>query len=224
MSGNKNIWGKTIIDDLFMIFLALVSVCLLIFEVVSVQTIEQQKVLDYADLTIASIFLCEFIYNFTKAKDKRSFFKGHWWELLASIPVTSEATQALRGLRLLRLIRLIRLLRVIRVAARIKILIDASDKMAKHSYVINIVFAIMFVIMSGSLGFHYFEYGVNPNIHNYFDSVWWAIVTVTTIGYGDIYPITVMGRILAIILMFTGIGILSLLTGAIASYFIKSKN
>ncbi len=55
------------------------------------------------------------------------------------------------------------------------------------------------------------------------DGIWWAVVTVTTVGYGDLYPTTVQGRLIGMVLMFTGIGFLSLLTAAIASRFVKQE-
>ena len=55
------------------------------------------------------------------------------------------------------------------------------------------------------------------------DSIWWAVVTVTTVGYGDFYPTTVQGRLVGIVLMFVGIGFLSLLTASIASRFVKQE-
>jgi voltage-gated potassium channel len=55
------------------------------------------------------------------------------------------------------------------------------------------------------------------------DSTWWAVVTVTTVGYGDVYPTTVQGRLVGIVLMFVGIGFLSLLTASIASRFVREE-
>jgi len=79
------------------------------------------------------------------------------------------------------------------------------------------------IALSGALGFHYCEADANPNVHSFWDSFWWAMVTITTIGYGDIYPVTIAGRVIAIFLMFTGIGTLGLMTATIAAYFIKER-
>jgi voltage-gated potassium channel len=79
------------------------------------------------------------------------------------------------------------------------------------------------VIIAGALGFHYFEFGKNANVKTFFDSVWWAIVTTTTIGYGDIYPVTTGGRIVAIILIFTGISALGAFIAAVDAYFINKN-
>ncbi|MCH8821513.1 potassium channel family protein [Patescibacteria group bacterium] len=215
--------GKTIIDDLIMITLALVSVSLLVFEVIADLTVEQSRIIGYADLGIALVFLGDFTYNFAKADSKIKFFKGHWWELLASIPITTEVTQSLRGLRLIRVFRLIRLLRIIRLVVRLRIILNASERIAKQTYLIYIFTVVGSVIFTGALSFHFFEADVNPNVSNFFDSFYWSVVTTATVGYGDISPITIGGRIVAMFLMLVGIGTLGAVTATVASYLIKNK-
>lgn len=79
--------------------------------------------------------------------------------------------------------------------------------------------------MSAALGFYYMEVNVNENVSSLWDAFWWTVVTITTVGYGDIYPVTTAGRILAIALMLGGIGTFSSITAAIAAYTIsKNKN
>jgi voltage-gated potassium channel Kch len=80
---------------------------------------------------------------------------------------------------------------------------------------------VALVILTGALGFHSVEAGRNPAIHGLGDSLWWALVTTTTVGYGDIIPTTLAGKVFAGFLMFTGIGILGVWTAAIAAYLVK---
>jgi voltage-gated potassium channel len=213
-------FGHTILDDLLMVLLALISIFLLLFEVVHDQTPEQTEVLHWADLTIAFIFLLEWTIRFIKAPDRRQFARLHWWELLASIPLSLDSIQALRSLQLLRVLRLIRL---IRFAVRLKVLLDASQRFTEQTYLVYIMTVTGLIIIGGALAFHYCEFGVNPNVKSFWDSFWWATVTTTTIGYGDIYPVTVAGRLIAILVMFTGIGTLGVFTATIAAYIIKQK-
>ncbi len=90
----------------------------------------------------------------------------------------------------------------------------------KHSLILGICSLMLAVALLGSLGFYYFEKPGQPNL-TMWDSFWWAMVTVTTIGYGDIFPKTVGGRLIALFLMFSGIGTLGVFTAAIAAYFIR---
>ena len=216
--------GKTMIDDAIMVVLAFVSVCLLVFEIHAAHTPEQMQALEAADSAIAFIFLIDFCVRFIRAEHRAKFVRCHWWELLASIPINSLTTQALRALNLLRVFRLIRLLRLVRFLVRLKIILQASARFAEHTYLIYLSTLGGIVIMSGTFGFHYLEAGANPNVHSLWDSFWWTIVTITTVGYGDIYPVTTGGRILAIFLMLGGIATFSAITANIAAYLIQQKD
>lgn len=211
-------------DDILMISLSLVSVLLLFFEVLATHTPQQNHVLELADVCIASIFLLEFCVRLVRSPNRLLFVRAHWWELLASIPITSSTTQVLRGLNLLRVFRLIRLLRLIRLVVRLKILLSASARLAEQTYLIYICTLASIVIISGALGFHYMEAGVNPNVHSLWDSFWWTIVTITTVGYGDIYPVTTGGRILAMFLMLGGIATFSAVTATISAHLIRKRD
>lgn len=219
----KNRFGESGIDDAIMIFLSLVSVFLLFFEILAEHTPQQAYALEIADISIASIFLLEFSIRLIRAPNRAVFLRRHWWELLASIPITSDATQILRTFNLLRIFRLIRLLRLIRFLARLKIILDTSSRFVEQTHLIYIAALGGIVIMSGALGFHYMEAGSNPNVHSLWDSFWWTVVTITTVGYGDIYPVTTGGRILAIFLMLGGIGTFSAVTAVIAAHLVRKR-
>lgn len=216
--------GASLLDDVLMALLSLISVLLLVFELVSDQNAEQMRVLELADALIAGIFFTEFWVRFYKAPQRAKFFKKHWWELLAAIPLTHETTQFLRSLNLLRVVRIIRLLRLIRFLVRLKILLDASQRLAKQSYLIYVFTVLAMILAGGTLGFHYMEVGQNPNVKTLFDSFWWTVVTLTTVGYGDIYPVTMGGRILAIFLMLGGVAVVSAITAFGAAAILREKN
>jgi len=90
-----------------------------------------------------------------------------------------------------------------------------------RSYLLYVLGVVAAVVLTSATGFYFAELGTNQNLHGFGDAVWWAIVTVTTIGYGDIFPVTVLGRIVGGFLMFAGIGTLSLFTAATAAYLIR---
>lgn len=90
-----------------------------------------------------------------------------------------------------------------------------------YEMMIIFIISLQCLIISGVL-FYALEHGVNSHVKNIFDGIWWAVVTLTTIGYGDIYPITIGGRILAMILALVGIGLVALPTGILTSGFIRA--
>ena len=96
-----------------------------------------------------------------------------------------------------------------------------SNNSNRRSLLLEILLVVGAVTTLGALGFYFFEKPNTPEL-TIWDAFWWALVTITTIGYGDIYPKTAGGRVLAIFLMFAGIGTLGISTAAIAAYFIKN--
>src|SRR6476661_6774991 len=90
-----------------------------------------------------------------------------------------------------------------------------------RSYLAYVLGVVALVILTSAVGFYAAENGTNPNLHSLADAFWWSIVTVTTIGYGDIYPVTALGRVVGAFLMFAGIGALGIFTASIAAYLIK---
>lgn len=94
-------------------------------------------------------------------------------------------------------------------------------KLKKISPIFYLILILTVVMTSGALGFYYFEYGKNPNVKSFGDSLYWAVVTMATVGYGDIYPMTVGGRIVAVILIFSGVGSLGAFLAIIESYILR---
>lgn len=211
----KDFLSVSILDDIAMVLLALFSVGLLIFETNTDVSADSLRLIFIVDFFIALIFLTEWGVRFRLAENKKIFFRKNWWELLASIPIPSDFAQALRALRILRV------LRIIRLAVRLKRISSFSENLSKHSYLIQILLIFLSITFIASMIFDTFERGSNPNIHSTWDSFWWAMVTATTIGYGDVYPFTTGGRIVAMLLMLFGIGTLGILTAKIASTIIK---
>lgn len=190
---------KLLLKELGFAALAFLSVGLLVFELTSTVDAAQTQLIATLDLGIAGIFLLDFFIGLNAADSKGKFFKERWYEIIAAIPLTDSAIRTFRA------IRLIRVVRVIRLAARFKRIADSSADRAA-SQLFNLWLVDTTIIFAAALAFFDFEYGVNPKVHNLFDAFWWAMVTITTIGYGDIYPITTEGRIVAMALMIVGIG------------------
>lgn len=83
---------------------------------------------------------------------------------------------------------------------------------------------MLLIVFMCSFAVFYFEHGkAEANIHSFWDGIWWTIVTIGTVGYGDKYPISIAGRIVGLLLIFSGVGLMSLFTATIASVFVERK-
>jgi voltage-gated potassium channel len=217
ISGIRVFLENSIVDDIIIIFLAVFSVGLLIVEASAPLNSGRTHIYDLIDLSIALIFLLEWVYRLVVSKNKKQYAISNSWELLACIPLTGNFAQALRALRILRVIRIIRL------AARLKRISEFSKTLSKHAYALEILIVFLAITFVASMLFDTFERGINPHVHSIWDSFWWGMSTATTVAYGDIAPVTTGGRIVALFLALFGLGTLGLLTARIASTFIKDR-
>lgn len=207
-------------NDVVILVFAFISIILLALELRGDLSAAQTRTLHAFDLAVAIIFLLEFISRLVKQKNKRRFLLFHWWELLAAIPITNTVTQALRGLRLISVFELVS---VIRAGSRLEVTGEIMSGLTDHPYVIETLSSILALLFTSSVVFFAAERGHNPHVHSLWDAFWWATTTMTTTGYGDIYPLTTAGRILAMILMLTGVATMALLTSVLLKYMLTRK-
>lgn len=177
---------------------------------------ETVRVLRWIDNVVCGLFLIDFAVRFRRAESKLRFMKWGWIDLLASIP-------ELDAFRWGRLFRVFRILRLLRGVKSIRMLFEVFFKSRTQSGVAS-VFTITFLVLSlSTVGILVVEHSPDSNILTAGDALWWGITTITTVGYGDLYPVTAGGRIMAAALMFCGVGLFGTLSGAIASFFLGDK-
>ena len=127
----------------------------------------------------------------------------------------------LRSLRALRFLRLFRILKLVRYNRAMNHFTRAIST-AKEE-ILLFVFVTLILIYFSAVGIYYFENKAQPEHYSsIFDSLWWAIITLTTIGYGDVYPITVGGKVFTFFILLIGLGIVAIPTGIISSALTKS--
>lgn len=160
-------------------------------------------------------FAAELGFVLTVARKKRAALRAHWLDVLI-VGVTGPLLPALFAA--LRLARLLRLLRLVRLAALGSRALAAEKLLTSRQGFRYIALATGMLIVVAGFAISIVDTNSFPNP---WLGVWWAITTVTTVGYGDVVPHTVAGRVLAGALMFVGIGFLSMLTAAIASTFVS---
>ncbi len=204
--------------ETIMVLLAVISVGLLIVEVVNIVSPDTYPWMYTLDLIISVFFFGDFFLHFHVSPNKSGFFRRHIPDLIAAVPITSAVSAGL-AFPVFSPLTFLHLFRFFRLILRIRILLEASSEYTRHSYLIYVATTAVFVLVSGATGFYLFEFGKNPHVNSFGDAIWWAIVTSTTIGYGDIYPVTTGGRVVAVIVMLVGITALGTFIAAVDSLF-----
>lgn len=209
--------GKLGLLNIIVIILSIYVLGALVIDTVWILPTEISILLGYIDNAICIFFLFEFSIRFYKAESKLAFMKWGWIDLLSSIPMVDFV----RAGRLLRLIRLIRIIRAFRSTRNLVNHIFANKVQGTFTSVS--VIAILLVIFS-AIGILQVENDPNSNIKTAEDAIWWAYVTITTVGYGDKFPVTTEGRMIAAVLMTAGVGLFGTFTAFIASWFVADKD
>lgn len=137
-----------------------------------------------------------------------------WFDLLL---VAVTAPFAPSGLQAARMVRLIR---VVRVGIALTAAFRHVRAVLRHRQFHIVALVAGIAVVLGAFGIYSVEFDANPNIRSLGDAFWWAVVTSTTVGYGDISPVTTEGRIIAIVLMLVGIGVIGAFTATVASFFV----
>lgn len=210
----KDLPTKVRFLDILIIFLSIYLLGALLVDVFFQLPEEISSLLQIFDFVICAVFFLDFSIRFYQAGNKLEFMKWGWIDLVASIPMVDF-------LRMGRLVRVIRILRIIKAFKNIKAFMD-SFFVNKAEGTINsaLIVACMMVIFSSILILQV-EKDPTSNITTAGDALWWAFVTITTVGYGDLYPVTLEGRLVAVILMTTGVGLFGTFTAFVASWFVK---
>jgi len=171
---------------------------------------------------ILIIFAIDYFIRLLLSDNKRTYIKTHIFDLIAIIPFNS-LFRAFRFVSIIRFFMVTEVLQMVRLIRLVAFVTKLKNKMSAflitNGFIYVILATIVTVLMSAS-GIYYAE---SHLIKSFEDAIWWSIVTVTTVGYGDIVPVTLLGRIIAVFLMATGTTFLGIYIGTITSYFIKSK-
>jgi voltage-gated potassium channel len=179
-------------------------------------TPETNAFIDRIDFYICIVFLADFFVRLYRATSKPAFLKWGWVDFVSSIPMLDM----FRIGRVIRIIRIFRLLRAFRSTKNLLNYFLRDRKATSFAAVATISF--MLVVFS-SIAVLQFETSSDANIKTPADAFWWAYVTITTVGYGDKFPLSFEGRIVAAILMTAGVGLFGTFTGFVASLFVEPE-
>lgn len=213
---SKSTETKMGLVNVLVVLLSLYVLCALIVETVIPLSEETARLLNYIDHFICGFFLLEFFFRFFRAESKLQFLKWGWIDFVSSIPMVDF----LRAGRVLRLIRLLRVIRAFRTTHNLMQHIFVSR--AQGAFTSLAVLAVLMVMFS-AIAILQVETVPESNIRTAEDAIWWAYVTITTVGYGDKYPVTLEGRLIAAVLMTVGVGLFGTFTAFVASWFVEDK-
>ena len=207
--------------NIFILVLTIYSLALMVLLILPLDP-DTHALINLYDNAICVIFLIDFAMNLAGARPKRAYFitaRG-WLDLLGSIP--SLGFLPLTALlRLARLSRLTRITRSLGGQAGKDLVLDVLRNRGQYATFITILLAGMVLSTASILILQEESRAPNANITTGGDALWWGIVTITTVGYGDYYPVTTLGRITAVFVMFAGIGIIGALASILASVLVS---
>ena len=186
---------------------------------------QERDLLLFYDNAVCVVFLIDFLLNLAGAHPRRAYFIGArgWLDLLGSIP-SLGFFQITALLRLARISRLTRITRLLRGQAGKDLVLDVLRNRGQYAAFITILLAGMTLAIASMLVLQVESTSPNGNIKTGGEAIWWGIVTITTVGYGDFYPVTFLGRLTAVFVMFAGIGIIGALASILASLLVSPSS
>lgn len=206
----------------FIQFLIILSVVTFSLETLPDLKPQTKAILNSIELFCVIVFTAEYLARIYVSDRKLKFIFSFFGliDLFAILPFYLSFGLDLRSLRVLRMFRLFRLLKLVRYNKAMRHF--AKAMMLAKEQIILFMGVTLVLIYFAAIGIYYFENEAQPeHFSSIFDSLWWSIVTLTTVGYGDVYPITVGGRIFTFFILLIGLGIVAIPTGIISSSLTK---
>lgn len=204
--------------SLFITLLILYSVVCFSIETIPDLSAGMRRFLWYSEVCVVGIFTIEYLWRIYTAEHRLKFIFSFYGivDFLAIFPFYIAPAVDLRTLRILRLLRLTRLLKLARYNSAL-LRFSKAIALAKEELLIFTVGSMVMLYLA-AVGVYHFEHQAQPEVfRSIFDCLWWAVATLTTVGYGDIYPITTGGRMFTFVVLMLGLGLVAVPTGIVSS-------
>ena len=216
MSAETNQELKNATYEVFVAALAILSI-VNIFLVLAVQDDVVESVIVIMDGVLSLIFFADFSFRFFTAESKSHYFfrQFGWADLASCIPLPYA--------KFLRLFRVFRAVRLMRERGSDRMVHDFVDNRATTA-LLSVMLLIVLLLEFGGMGMAWAEQrSDDSNIRTGGDALWWSYVTITTVGYGDRFPVTDVGRVIGVIVLTAGVGLFGVFTGFLANFFLTPR-
>jgi len=204
--------------EIVIALLTVVSLVVILIDIFFSLNAEQKIFIYIFDLVVVVVLATDYAFRVRRSSKRSRYIMKHWYEIPAMLPLilyASADTSTLAGQVVIQF-RAIAFFRLVRLYYILTLIQGSRFVLLSAFSIITIVFGALGVYLTEA------EYA-GANIKSLSDSFWWAIQTVSTVGYGDVYPVTPEGRIIGIFVMFAGIGILATFITALGSKLIEFK-
>ena len=204
----------------FLIIVSIVNFTILTLPNLSTKT---QEIINGLEVFCVAVFTIEYLLRIYATKSRVRFFFSFFGlvDLIAILPFYLALGMDLKSLRAIRLFRILRLFKFLRYGNTLAKMKKSFNIIKRELFLFTL--ATLLLLYFSSIGIYYFENEAQPEVFtSLFDAMWWSVATLTTVGYGDVYPITNGGKIFASAIVFIGLGLVAIPTGLIASSLTKA--
>ena len=219
-----NTSNKGKIFDYFIQILILLSLIAFTIETLPDNSASTIKLLKTFELICVIIFSIEYLFRIYVSKNPFGYIFSFYGiiDFFAIFPFYLRGAYDLRALRAFRIFRIFRALKLIRYNKALN-RFQIAAQLVKEEIILFLIITFIFIFLA-SAGIYFFENEAQPEVFtSVIHSGWWAIVTLTTVGYGDVYPITVGGKIFTFFILLIGVGIVTVPAGLVASALSKAR-
>lgn len=185
---------------------------------------EFRSVLRCVEVCTVSIFTVEYFFRIAVAERKLGFVLSFYGmiDLIAILPFYVAVGVDLRAVRVFRLLRLLRVMKLVRYSRAVQ-RFHVAFRIAREEIILFTFVTLMLLYLS-EVGIYYFEGDTQPEqFKSVFHSLWWSVATLTTVGYGDVYPVTVGGKVFTFFVLMIGLGIVAVPAGLVSSALAKAR-
>ncbi|MGA1362956.1 MAG: potassium channel family protein [Ilumatobacteraceae bacterium] len=210
--------------DVPFLIVAIASIPFLLLELIADRLPDaDNSLLLVVNIVVLAVFGTDYVMEFRAASNKAAYFRSEWTSLVIVLSQVMAVVPALVGFGFLRVLRILRLGTIIARFFAIGEEVENSGRQVLRKHAAKFAFGLAFMtwIMSAAAFTLAEDVGDGRRVHSFFDALWWSSATITTVGYGDIFPVTAAGRVVGVFTMLVGISTFSVVTAKAAQFLLK---